>query len=90
MVLVFGSLLEWAGGSFPDLLVLRLVVVPRSYFGIGGGGDGALKDFFPTLYSTALIKSAAVVDYLCWNMGSIHGDVTFCNGCPQLGVGNAN
>ena len=54
------------------------------------GGDGALKDFFPTLYSTALIKSAAVVDYLCWNMGSIHGHVTFCNGFPRLGVGNAN
>lgn len=40
MVLVIGSLLEWAGGSFPDLLVLRLVVVPRSHFGIGGAVMG--------------------------------------------------
>lgn len=56
MVLVFGSLLEWAGGSFPDLLVLRLVVVPRSHFGIGGAVTGLWRIFFQ-LFTVLLLLS---------------------------------
>lgn len=34
--------------------------------------EGALKNAYPKLYSTAQDKEAAVADYLCWNVGSMN------------------
>jgi hypothetical protein len=40
-------------------------------------GDGALKDVYLELYSIAQNKEAALADYICWNAGSRHWDITF-------------
>lgn len=39
-------------------------------------GDGVLKDAFLDFYSIAQNKEASVVDYLHWNAGNFHWDVT--------------
>lgn len=34
-------------------------------------------EFFPPLIHLAVNKEATVADYICWNMGAMHWDVTF-------------
>ena len=38
-------------------------------------------ELFPPLYRLAVNKEANVAEYICWNMGAMHWDVTFVQSC---------
>lgn len=40
-------------------------------------GYGVLNETFPELYRLAEFKEASMADYMCWNEGNIHWDITF-------------